>query len=350
MCKLKLHHIGALLLALFIQNNSYGKDYNETLIKNAPAKNVAIDRNQFLTLTVENDLFGNGSDRNYTSGVLLTYFDSAYRPVKIARFLNKHVPFVPLNNNSKISISLGQNLYTPSDITIKAPQPDDHPWAGFLYGAIRSLTITNNRADDLELTLGVVGPSAKGKETQKFIHDLVNARNPSGWNNQLHDEPGVILSWGRRWLKILDSNFNNLSFTIEPNLIGSVGNVYTLAETGFIFRVMPLSGDWMDTPLLIRPSMPGSSFFHSKNGRFNWFAFTGAQGRVVGRNIFLDGNTFRSSPSVDKKPLVFDITGGFALVYSKMKLSYTSIYRSKEFYGQKGTTVYGNISLGYSFL
>lgn len=51
--------------------------------------------------------------------------------------------------------------------------------------------------------------------------------------------------------------------------------------------------------------------------------FVGAEGRAVGRNIFLDGNSFKDSPAVDKKPFVTDAIAGVAFTYSKVRLSYT---------------------------
>lgn len=42
---------------------------------------------------------------------------------------------------SAISYSLGHNLYTPSDITIAAAQPDDRPYAAF---------VRLSRADDFK--------------------------------------------------------------------------------------------------------------------------------------------------------------------------------------------------------
>src|SRR5688572_27200110 len=74
----------------------------------SPELSLAVEQKQFLTLTIENDKIGDGTDQNYTSGILLTYFDSGYRPEKLARWLNKNLPMVPFNNITKISYSIGQ--------------------------------------------------------------------------------------------------------------------------------------------------------------------------------------------------------------------------------------------------
>ena len=57
--------------------------------------------------------------------------------------------------------------------------------------------------------------------------------------------------------------------------------------------------------------MPGGGYFRRKKG-FNWYLFAGLEGRAVFRNIFLDGNTFTDSHSVDSKHFVGDIQAGLA--------------------------------------
>ena len=44
-------------------------------------------------------------------------------------------------------------------------------------------------------------------------------------------------------------------------------------------------------PPTIRPSLPGADYFPRQEG-FSAYVFGGVEGRVVGRNIFLNGNTF----------------------------------------------------------
>ena len=60
------------------------------------------------------------------------------------------------------------------------------------------------------------------------------------------------------------------------------------------------------------------------------------QGRVVGRNIFLGGNSFRTSPSVSKKNLVGDAQAGFSVLWSKsLRLDISVALCTEEFHGQR---------------
>jgi lipid A 3-O-deacylase len=309
-----------------------------------------IDRDDsFLTFTIENDLFGSGKDENYTNGARITYYDASknYQGVKSA--LGQWLPFFNANETTGIHYSLGQNLYTPEIITTKTPDPEDRPYAGFLYGSIGASTITNNHLDELELTLGVVGPWALGEEVQKAVHDAINADDPSGWDAQLKNEPAIIIAAQRLWPEAISADLDPLYMRVAPHIGTSLGNVYTHANAGVTLQLTPKKYRWQSQPLRVRPAIPGSGYFAIPEGRLAWSAFAGLEGRAVARNIFLDGNSFQDSSSVDKKHLVADINGGFTLSYGRIQTSYTLNWRSNEFDNQSDNSLFGAISLGYRF-
>ncbi len=312
-------------------------------------QNLESESDSFLALTVENDSLGRGTDKNYTSGVRLSYLDVKQKPSRFIRWLDDIIPLFAFNKNTGITYSLGQNLYTPTDITRINQSPNTRPWAAFMYGSLGLSTLTKNYVDDVELTIGIVGPWAQGEESQRYVHSLVEANDPKGWDNQIDNELGLILSSRRRWPQLFTYEAHNLLFSLEPNIGGSLGNVYTLAETGFTINIAPSMDRWQDMPLLVRPSIPGSGFFQSQRGKIGWYFFGGMQGRLVARNIFLDGNTFSDSYHVDKEPIVVDANAGIALTVGNTRLSYTLIYRTKEFDGQDDNALFGAISIGHSF-
>lgn len=69
----------------------------------------------------------------------------------------------------------------------------------------------------------------------------------------------------------------------------------------------------------------------------------------MGRDIFLDGNTFRESHSVAKESFVLDRTVGFSIIYGGLKLSYAQVFRSKEFAAQHHSHSYGSFAFSYTF-
>lgn len=322
----------------------------ETLQSEIAKELATTSGKQYLTFNVENDLFGGGTDRNYTSGVRVTWFDANAHPPSIFNNISKVFPTFTINSTTSIYHTAGQNLYTPKDITSAVQDPRDRPWAAFLYGAAGLTTITGNHVDEAEVTLGVVGPDALGREAQSFIHKYVsNSPTPRGWGNQLKNEPGLMLAWERRW----PANFSFRPFGLyagaEPHFGVTLGNVYTYANTGLSLRLCPYSGRFQDDPIRVRPAMPGTGAFIIPEHQFSWYLFGGVEGRAVARNIFLDGNTFADSYSVHKVPYVFDANAGLALTYGRLRMSYALIYRTNEFTTQTGGNVFGTVSLGYRF-
>lgn len=67
----------------------------------------------------------------------------------------------------------------------------------------------------------------------------------------------------------------------------------------------------------------------------------------MARDIFLDGNTFRDSHSVDKEPLVADIQFGLAIHVGRMRIALSNIWRSREFEDQDERSQFGAINLSF---
>jgi len=309
-----------------------------------------LQNEKFITLNSENDLYGGGKDRNYTNGARLTYFSLGTPMPEFFHAVDRLVPTFSINETTSISWSVGHNLYTPSDITVAARQDDDRPWAAFVYGSAGLVSITKNHIDSLEATVGLVGPAAMGEQIQKFIHRHVsNSPMPKGWRHQLKNEPGLMLSWERSWRERYGLDALGWSAGATPYIGATVGNIYTYANTGVTFYLTPYSGRFQDTPVRVRPAMPGTGAFVVPENTLNWYLFGGAEARLIGRNIFLDGNTFTDSHSVDKKYLVGDVTAGIALTYGRTRVSYALIYRTREFDDQDKGDIFGTVTLGVRF-
>ena len=317
-------------------------------------RNAPYDR--YLSFSYENDLIGDGKDKYYTSGVRATYFDVNSEVPPFIDALSGIVPGFETNATTSTFFTLGQNLYTPSRIDQRVPDDGDRPYAGWLYGSVGVATLTEDHVDELELTLGIVGPEALGEQTQKFIHShITDSPTPKGWNSQLDFEPGVILSWQRRWPQGIGGNWNldfgdEFRLNLEPSVNASLGNVYTYAGSGLMFTFGPYQDTLQDTPPRVQPAMSGTGYFDVPDQDWSWYLFSGFSGRAVARNIFLDGNSFDSDgPDVDRKILVGDAVAGLAFTLNNYRLSYTANFRTKEFDGQPDDTVFGSITLTTRF-
>jgi lipid A 3-O-deacylase len=96
---------------------------------------------------------------------------------------------------------------------------------------------------------------------------------------------------------------------------------------------------------MILPRYTGTSAFSAARGgvRFGWDLFIGTQGRVVARNIFLDGNTFEDSRSVVKEHFVADLFGGIELYCTPgCRFGFSLVARTPEFRKQTGIDNFGS--------
>lgn len=302
-----------------------------------------------INFQVENDLFGGNTDRNYTNGVRVTWLSAEGDVPDWVSMPASHVPFFASGGNLRVLFGLGQNLYTPTDITVRELQGDDRPYAGWLYGSVGLVSDNGTILDNLQLDIGILGPAALGSPVQEFVHDLIDSRDPSGWDNQLKNEPGFVLFYERKWRSIMefDTFLPGYGVDATPHVGAALGNVFTYGAGGLTLRFgKNLPSDY-GSPR-IRPSLPGSNFFVS-DGSFGWYLFAGIEGRAIARNIFLDGNTFRDSHSVDKRNLVGDLQVGAAVTMGDWRLSYTQVYRTREFDQQDSGDVFGSLNVSYRF-
>ncbi len=344
-------HLALACLLVICPSMEQKEETARTLQQSFPREISDSPHDKVITLAIENDSMGGGTDQNYTSGVRLTYFDLNADFPAYADELADLIPTFDINRTSSVFYSLGQNLYTPENIEQRPQDNNDRPWAAFLYGSVGMATLTDNHIDEIEATLGVVGPYAVGEQAQKFIHSHIftGAPTPKGWSNQLDNEPGLMLSWQRRWPLYWTGETAGMLFSASPYYGLTLGNVYTYANGGVNVRINPSKLKWEDMPIRVRPAMPGTGFFEIPENKWSWYLFGGVEGRAVGRNIFLDGNTFSDSHNVDKRYFVADANAGIAFTYGRTRLSYTLVYRTKEFHDQDQDQVFGALSLGYRF-
>lgn len=308
------------------------------------------DPGAIFSFTLDNDLFG-GSDRYYTSGFQFAWRSPSYDPpVWLGRIVEAATFFFPQGGSRRWGLGFGQNIFTPDDTERRNPDPLDRPYAGWLYGAVSLTSYTPTSYGTFELQLGVVGPAALGEQVQNNLHDFLNIDRALGWDHQLKDEFGINAIATRQWRvnwPLDPDEPRGLAFGLVPSLTASLGNVQTYADAGLMLRVgSNLYADF-GTPR-IRPSVAGSAFFQP-DGQWGWYVFAGVEGRAVAHDIFLDGNTWRDSRSVDHEPLVGDASLGAVLVLPWARLTYTHTFRSKEFEGQRNRAQFGAGSLSFRF-
>ena len=314
-----------------------------------------------ITIQLDNDWFGkiggNQNDRDYTTGIRIAYLsDSIGVPGWVEDVTAVPRLFGSQDDNTvwRWGISINQNIYTPEDTTTSDPIPDDRPYAawlslGFTLQGIRRVGDEPVRLDTFDAQIGVVGPWALGEEFQNNFHNVIDDDETQGWENQLHNEPALQLTYERRWRTDSADVIPSLGLEVDavPYVGLGLGNVQIYGAAGSIFRLgQGLAKDF--GPPSIRPALPGSESFSDRG--FSWYVFGGVQGKAVAHDIFLDGNSFDDdSPSVDKIPVVGEGSFGLTLLFGDVRVSYTHIFRTPEFTEQQRIQQFGSLTFSVSF-
>jgi hypothetical protein len=313
------------------------------------------------TLTEENDSLIPTDDWHYTQGLRLSYLTDDVTGDVWARPYHWFgpLPVFKIDGNIKRKYDwtiIGQNIYTPLNIATPTPLATDRPYGGWLYTGVSLLQDTemqtHHRLENFEILLGVVGPASLAAETQRAWHSAWNVTTPRGWGSQLKNEPGLVISYERKWRFQHKLGNSGLAVDAIPEIGGTVGNVFTYAEGGGLLRFgQNLGADY--GPSRIRPALSGTGWFDKDQMTSNlgWYFFAGVQGRAVARNIFLDGNSFTSSASVDKENFVGDLVAGASLFWTDAaKLDFMFVHRTKECTTQPGhPDRYAGINLSVGF-
>ncbi len=304
------------------------------------------DPRAVLSFSLDNDALGDGRDRWYTSGLRAMWSSAEDRLPAPLAWLDRGIGRFAGPARSRWSIGLGQSFFTPEDTRLRDPDPTDRPYAGHLFVELGLDRRTASTLDRFALQAGVVGPAALGRGVQSAFHQVIGDREARGWNFQLQDEPVANLHWERTWRFPLGTLPGALETDLLPSVALDAGTVLVAASGGA--RVRLGRGLMQDFgPARIRPALADTPAPVGEG--FGWYVFAGAGGRLVGRDIFLDGNTFRDSRSIDREPGVGEFEAGAAVFWRNVRLSYTGVLRSREFEGQGAAQLFGALSLSVGF-
>ncbi len=316
--------------------------YSEALDEKA-AESRAKSRGTW-TFVLENDLFA-GTDRNYTNGVQLSYTTAADRAPK---FMRDFGSWLQAGRTPEMfgTFALTQRMFTPEDIEATEPLPDQHPYAGHLSAAAVVTAISADRLDSITLSLGVVGPAALGAEAQRFIHEIIDGRDPNGWANQLRNEPALLIGYDRRYRGWIDFDVIGLEGDLVPGASIALGNVQSSASINAALRLgTGLANDF--GPARIQPSLATSHAI--RDGGFAAYVFASADGRAVVHSIFLDGNSFRDGPSVDRNPFIAEFQVGIEMAYRRIRAGYAFVVRTPTYDTEIGRQKFAALSLSVQF-
>jgi hypothetical protein len=299
---------------------------------------------------LENDFFDR-TDKYYTGGVKVS---GIYR-VDTEAYTYFQIPY--LYDNTKyhfFTLSVGQEVYTPEDKTRTIPDPEDHPYAGWLYTGIKLQQTDAKEADTLELQLGIVGPAALGEQAQNLSHKLINNKSSNGWDHQLHNELGIILAYEHRWRNHADELIWNLNADLIPFAGFALGNVHTNLNSGTAVRLgWNIPHDFGNTIMHLAQENGLPAFSRGAERykpKWAFYLLAAIDLHIDIRNIFLDGNTFRDSPSVgDREYFIAKFTAGLNINYGRWDLALANTRKTREYPLSSNGFSYGTVVISYAY-
>jgi lipid A 3-O-deacylase len=300
-------------------------------------------------LLTENDSYNLSNprtDRWYTNGIRLGWQSAENNLPDFMRGLDNALAGVFGPANSRWGFGIGQEIFTPVNKRLFDPDPRDRPYAGYLHANLTLDRRTWTTLDRFEVQAGIIGPSSLGRQAQDLVHGILGERRARGWRYELHDEPVFNVNAERIWRLPLAQLPGGFGMDALPSVGAQLGTVRIAASAGARLRI----GQGLDRDFGVPRIRPAIADAPAPVGEgFGWYLFGGVGGNAVARDIFLDGNTYRDSRSVDLRPFTGDAEAGAAVFWHNIRLSYTQVWRSKEFVAQPKPFTFGAFSLSFAF-
>jgi len=196
---------------------------------------------------------------------------------------------------------------------------------------------------------------------------MIGADRFLGWDNQLKNEPALQLAMDRKYRDYRSDGAIQPGFSTDSirSLGLRLGNIETSASVGIEGRIgWNLPNDFGTYP--IRPgaeNRPPSSA-SPNNQRANADSeptrprpgahlFGTLEAKLVAHDFSLDGNLFRSSHSVTRRPLVAQAAVGVSVqglvAGHGVRLAVMRVFRTREFKEQLSSHAYGSVALSIEF-
>lgn len=250
----------------------------------------------YFSFSFENDFYFD-SDDGYSNGFQFAWARGSFdqfggtNTKALTAFLAP--PWIKAGKGYQRAVThkLGNVMYTPDDLEAAVPPPGDVPYSGTTYWRTDWLRFNEKVVDRAWGTIGIVGPASGSQKMQEYMHTVIGATYPNGWDTQLRNEPvfelGVVRDWrvavqgteasGSDVVLITSGNIGNLSTRLDAGVVVRSGhNLFrSFPAVGVLpgREVNPVAGATVDTAHM----------------------FLGLMYRYEAWNIAIDGNT--SDPS-----------------------------------------------------
>jgi hypothetical protein len=307
------------LLILFTAINSYAQNNSY--------------KNEFGFRTENDSYLAQGQDRYYTNGLSLN-FRSAIDQSKLRNTkLNKVI----------WEIEAGQKIFNPQSGSILDINFIDRPFAAYLYGGAGAHFLYNSETNlKLSLHIGTIGPAAKGKEAQAFLHDNFGFYNINGWQWQVNNELGINSS--AEFNKLINRFKSGKSDFILSSYLNA-GNTFAGAGAGFIVRLGDINP--LHSSAITQSTIANNARSETEK---EFFFYAKPMLHFIAYDATIQGGLFRTDkgPVVyDQKPLVFSQQAGAIFSKNRWTADFSVVFKSREIKSFVKPHQYGSFALLY---
>jgi lipid A 3-O-deacylase len=265
-----------------------------------------------------------GSDRYYTDGIFI-YFRHALAVDSTSKLQNKVLGF-----------EAGQKIFNPQSGSITLvrggidnPSYIDRPFAAYLYvGSTLNFLYSDESNLKLSAQIGMIGPSAYGKQVQTWVHKTFGFYPPSGWEYQIDNNAVLNLSaeYNRLLARTDGADVSLASY-------GNLGNGFSGAGIGPLFRL----GNF--NQLFNSVSTQSSAIKKTKKASLHQheiFFYYKPQINYVAYDATIQGGLFtKHDPNSmevtsDKEPFIFSNQLGVAFSTTRFAFDIAAIFHTKD--------------------
>ncbi len=304
----------------------------------------------FMSFKAENDSFFE-EDGLYSNGLLLSWgyddvaaLDKQSLPGWLAYLAQKSYLSSAQYQGYAITYSFAHLLQTAIDIKLAELVREDAPYVGMLAWRGQLSAYDAFTLDRASLTLGVVGPVAAAEPLQKLAHYVISANHPQGWNNQIGNEAVLQLQAERSW-RVYKKKFKHTEMDLLTAANAGIGNLRSDMGVAVGLRWgMDLQSSFSSASAF--PMQKLNYAHHSSDG---WYLFTNMSAFYVLNDIFIDGNSFQESHSVDLIHQQYGASIGAMANIAQWNIVYTLLQFSDQYHGQNQRSRFGSLTFTYHF-
>jgi len=248
------------------------------------------------------------------------------------------------NRQYQVDYTFGQFMQTATDITASELIEEDAPYVALIAWKASISAYDEYVIDKLSFTLGAVGPANGGEYVQKHLHNWIGASKPEGWDNQINNEAVFRVETERLWRHELIS-FGTTEVDIVTGVNAGLGNLLSDVNAGVAIRWgAELPANFSSSSAFSVQKLNGL-----KPDPHGWYVFVNTSSRFVANDIFIDGNTFEDSHSVDLIHWQAAAAAGIQFNFYDWNIIYTMLYSTDQYESQRDATRWGNLAVTYQF-